>query len=428
MYLNLDKIKKIFFDLWPLNRSITGKGTLASLKIIKSNCRKFKIKFFRSDTKVFDWKIPKVWEVKEAYIIDPDGKKICDFKKNNLHIVGYSKKVNKNLTLNDLKKNLHSIKKQPSFIPYVTSYYKKNWGFCIEYKKLKKLKKGKYKVKINSSFVTGKMYYGEGFIKGISKKEVFISSYICHPSMANNELSGPIVLLMLYNYLISKKKLYYSYRFVITPETIGSIAFIKKNFKKLKKNVFCGYNLSCIGDKNNFSFVENRNGPTISENILIETLNKLKLKYKKYYWLERGSDERQYSSPHVDLPIITVCRSKFGKFKEYHTSGDILGKTVSFQNLMKSFKVLKKCVEKLEQERIPKIKFACEPFMTKYNLYETISKKNIYTDNNKNLMNIISYCDGKNSVSQISKKCKVNLINTKKSLKLLAKNKIIKFL
>ena len=192
-------------SIWSFNRSLSGEGNRATLKKIKEIVKKLNIKSIKSGSKCFDWKIPKEWHVDHAYLIDPNGKKICDFKKNNLHLVGYSAAVDKLINLKELKKHLHYLKEQPTAIPYVTSYYKKNWGFCISYNEYKKLNKGNYKVIIKSKLFNGKMDYGELIIRGKSKKEILLSTNICHPSMANNEISGISVLTFLAKYLSNKK-------------------------------------------------------------------------------------------------------------------------------------------------------------------------------------------------------------------------------
>ena len=183
---------KLAKKLWPINRSLTGKGVDKTLAIIKKELP-IKILNFKSGSKVFDWKIPNVWEIKDAWVTDEKNKKIIDFRKNNLHVVGYSKYVNKKLNLKQLQNKIHFLKEQPTAIPYVTSYYKKDWGFCLEYNKFKKLKKGIYKAFIDSSFAKGNLKIGELVIKGRSKKEILVSTYLCHPSMANNEISGLVV-------------------------------------------------------------------------------------------------------------------------------------------------------------------------------------------------------------------------------------------
>ena len=221
--------------LFPINRSITGEGVRSTLKILKDINHSLKISEIRSGTKVFDWKIPLEWNVRDAWVKDKNNKKIIDFRKNNLHLMGYSIPVNKLVKLNELKKHLYFHESRPNAIPYVTSYYKKKWGFCLSKNQLKKLKNETYKVKIDSNFKKGSLTYGEVFIPGRLKKEIFLSTYICHPSLANNEVSGPCVAIFISNWIKKITNRKYSYRIIFIPETIGSIAYLSKNYKKMKK-------------------------------------------------------------------------------------------------------------------------------------------------------------------------------------------------
>ena len=232
-------------DLFPLNRSLTGEGTAQTLRYFKKINSEFKILKFKSGTKVFDWIIPDVWNIKNSYIYNlKTKKKLAEFKKNNLHIVGYSQPVKKILTKEKLLKNIFTQKDQPDAIPYVTSYYKKSWGFCMSENQKKKLQSGKYKIIVDSNFKKGNMEIAHLTLKGKSKKEIFFSSYICHPSMANNELSGPVVVNALIKYIKKKfPKRKYTYKFVLQPETIGSIAYLSKFKNKLKKMLFAGLTL-----------------------------------------------------------------------------------------------------------------------------------------------------------------------------------------
>jgi aminopeptidase-like protein len=325
----ISKYYKIAKDkLYPLTRSLTGQGVRSTLKIIQKEFPELKIKKIKSGTKVFDWNIPPEWNVSDAYILDKYNNKIIDFKINNLHLVSYSVPVKKYISKKELFKNLYFLKNQPKAIPYITSYYKKRWGFCVSYNQYKNFDKkysssDKFKVVINSTLnKKGNLNYGEIILKGKSKKEILISTYICHPSMANNELSGPIVSMGLINYFKSKK-LNKTLRFVFIPETIGSISYLRKNIKYLKENVIGGYNLSCIGDERQHScmFSKYQNSPSDEE--VIEAYKLLKIKnYKVYSFLKRGSDEGQYNSPGIDLKISSIFRTKYGEYPEYHTSLD----------------------------------------------------------------------------------------------------------
>ena len=233
------KIGLLAFDLmkrlFNINRSLTGEGNRKTLKIIKKKIRALRILEFKSGQKVFDWIVHPEWIVKDAYVLDQNKKKIIDFKKNNLHLVGYSKAIKKKVSLGELKKHLYTYKSQPDAIPYVTSYYNKTWGFCLPFNKLKKLKKGEYYVNVDSVFNNnGSLTIGEYKIKGKSNKEILLSTNICHPSMANNELSGPVISTFLIDYF-SKRKNYYSMRFLFLPETIGPLTYLSKNLRTVKK-------------------------------------------------------------------------------------------------------------------------------------------------------------------------------------------------
>jgi aminopeptidase-like protein len=412
--------KKIF----PLNRSLSGGGNRQTLKEIKKLCSKLIIKKFVSNKKVYDWRIPLEWNVRDAYIIDPNGKKICSFKKNNLHLVGYSYPQKKNINLNELQKHLHSIPDKPSAIPYVTTYYEKNWGFCISHKQRKKLIRGNYKVFINTELKKGALNYGEIFIKGKSNKEVFFSTYICHPSMANNETSGITVNTFLAK-ILSKKKTYYSYRFVFLPETIGSIAYLSKNLKKMKAKIIAGFNITCVGDERSFSLLLSKYGNTFTDFIAKKNFKILKGKKRIYSWNDRGSDERQYCSPFIDLPICSLMRSKYGEYKEYHNSLDQLGSVVTNKGLSQSIEVYKKIIEDIEKSNFPTSVKKCEPFMTKYNLYNTL-KKNKFKINPRKIMDYLSWCDGKNSSEMIKEKINVSKLFEKDIFKVLLKKKLIK--
>lgn len=435
--------KKIFF----FNRSLTGNGTLKTLKIFKKINSLIKIKKFKCGSRVFDWKIPYEWNVKDAYIKDKHQKKIIDFKKNNLHLVNYSTRVNQRINLVNLIKKIHT-HYLPEAIPYKTTYYKKNWGFCstIIQKNniLKKYKKKDlFHVFIDTNFKkNGFMNYGEALIKGRSSKEILISTYICHPSMANNELSGPLLSLALLNYFM-KKKLNYSLRFIFVPETIGSIAYIHKNLDKMKKNIIGGYVLSCVGDEKNYSYIKTKYGNSNTDKIFLETVKELKIKIKKYSFLERGSDERQFNS--ANFPIGTICRTKFGQYKEYHTSLDNF-KLVTTKGLRGSFKLVKKVINNFMKFKNTNItlkkkndnnkilsRILCEPFLEKRKLFPRSGmikkyKNKTIVDKSKlasKILNFMQFADGTNDLKSISKLIFVPYLKTKKIFRILLKEKLV---
>ena len=385
-------------DLFPINRSITGNGVRQTLNYIKDIVPEMNIIEVPSGTKCFDWTVPKEWNCDDGYIIDPDGNKICDFKNNNLHVVGYSTPIDKEIEYEELIEHLYHIEDQPTAIPYITSYYSERWGFCLSSNKFKKLKKGTYKVKINSELKDGNLTYGEIKIKGESEKEIFLSTYVCHPSMANNELSGPVVTTALVNFVKSIKNRKYSYRIVFIPETIGSITYISRNIDEMKKNIIAGFNISCIGDDRSYSYLSTRYGNTLSDKVSKHILKNIV--YVEYSFLDRGSDERQYCTPGVDLPIATICRTKYGAYPEYHTSLDDLT-VISPNGLYGGYDKLKKAIELLENNNYYKVNVLCEPQLGKRGLYPTISTKTSGAIV-KNMMNFIAYADGNNDLIDIA--------------------------
>ena len=416
-------------DLYPITRSLTGEGVKQTLKIIQKEFPELKIKKFKSGEKVFDWTIPDEWNVNDAYIIDKYNNKIIDFKRNNLHLVGYSIPIKKIITKKELLKNLYFLKKQPDGIPYITSYYERRWGFCLSYNYFKILDKqyslnDKFKVFIDSNLnKKGNLNYGEYILKGKSKKEILISTYICHPSMANNELSGPIVSMGLINFF-KKKNLKKTLRFIFIPETIGSISYLSKNLKYLKENVIGGYNLSCIGDERQHScmFSKYQNSP--SDEALIEAYKLLKIKnYKVYSFLKRGSDERQYNSPGIDLKISSIFRTKYGEYPEYHTSLDNFN-VVTLKGCLGGFNVARKSIEILLKRTYPKCKIMCEPQMGRRGLYSTLSTKN-ENKLTRNFMNFLQYADGTNSLEKISKLIELDYNSVVKINSILLKNNLV---
>lgn len=276
--------------LFPICRSISGEGFRQSLHILDQVMGGgfIRIHSIESGTKVYDWVVPPEWHIKDAYIITPSGEKICEFKKHNLHILNYSEAVDKEIELEELEEHLYSLSQMSDAIPYYTSYYKKRWGFCITHKERLKLKKGKYKVFIDSLHdENGVLNYAD-FIISVTRKtkeEILISSYLCHPSMANNELSGPIVATFLAKWLLGLKKRKYNYRFVFIPETIGSIIYIHQNLKALK-NTKVGFVLSCIGDDLAYSLIHTPNANSLSDKVALHSL-KNKPNFKAYSFFRK---------------------------------------------------------------------------------------------------------------------------------------------
>jgi len=405
-----NEIYNLATKLWPINRSITGQGVRETLNVISDILPNLKIHSVPSQTKVFDWTVPKEWEVKKAYIIDPKGKKICDFSENNLHLVGYSIPFEGDISLDKLREHLYTLPEQPNAIPYITSYYEERWGFCLTQEEFDTLENGTYKVVIDSSLFDGELNYGELLIKGKSDKEILLSTYICHPSMANNELSGPTVVTFLAKWLLKIGRPQYSYRIIFIPETIGSITYLSRNYKHMKDKTIAGFNVSCVGDDRAYSYVPSRNGKTISDLIAKHVLKWTDLNFVEYSWLDRGSDERQYCAPGIDLPIASILRTKYGKYPEYHTSLDDLKNVVTPEGLNGGYWVIKKAIEAIEKNKKYKVSVMCEPQMGKRKLYPTLSTKKS-DEEIKLMMDFISLCDGKNSLLEIAESLNVPIWN-----------------
>lgn len=411
-------------ELFPICRSITGNGVRKTLSILNSVIGgEMVVREVPSGTQVFDWSVPKEWNIRNAWIKDSKGNKILDFKDNNLHVVGYSLPVNKKVNLEELKTIIYTQPEQPDAIPYVTSYYKERYGFCMTQNQKNNLKEDNYHIFIDSELKDGSLTYGEIIIPGDSNKEVFLSTYVCHPSMANNELSGPAVAIYLAKWLKSLPIRRYTYRIIFIPETIGSITYLSQNLEHLKKRVIAGFNISCVGDNSTFSHVASRYGNTLADKVAKNVLRFYYPEYKEYSFLKRGSDERQYNAPGVDLPVCAICRSKYGEYPEYHTSKDNLD-FISPEGLAGAFEVYKQCITVLENNYKYKINVLCEPQLGKRGLYPTISQKGSY-DAVKAMTDFIAYADGNNDLIDISNIIGVSVKNLTSIIEKLKMNELI---
>ena len=390
--------------LYKIPRSITGNGVRDTLNILKEICPLLQIYEIPTGTKAFDWEIPKEWNIRDAWIKDPDGKKVIDFKENNLHVMGYSLPTHGKIALDELLAHVYTLPEHPAWIPYVTSYYKERWGFCMSELQKKSLTAREYEILIDSELKDGSLSYGEIIIPGEgnsseTEKEIFLSTYVCHPQMANNELSGPCVAIHLAQWLQSRQNRY-TYRIAFVPETIGSIAYLSRNIGKMKGRVEAGYVITCVGDTRAYSYLESPYADTLADRAARNILKQHAPGYKTYSFLKRGSDERQYCSAGVRLPVCSVMRSKYSEYPEYHTSADDLD-LISAEGLEGSFELYKKILLALESNRKFKVKCACEPQLGKRGLYPTLSMAGSAV-RVRDMMNFIAYADGENDLIGIS--------------------------
>lgn len=391
--------------IFPICRSITGEGVRQTLKILSDYIGQdglnLSIHEVPSGTQVFDWTVPKEWAVRDAYIENEQGERIVDMKQNNLHVMGYSISVDQWVTLDELKQYVYTQQDQPNVIPYVTSYYKERFGFCMSDSQFCSLPEGKYHMVIDSELFDGSLTYADFILPGESDREIMITSYTCHPSMANNECSGPVLLAALARYVNSIPKRRYTYRFVLNPETIGSIVYLSKNYQHLKDKLEAGVVLSCVGDDRAYSMVHSRYGNTVADKSLSSILRGRE-NFKEYSFLQRGSDERQYNAPGIDLPVVGFCRSKYGEYPEYHTSADNMG-LISPSGLQGSYEVMMEWIQAMERNKKYKVAVLCEPQLGKRGLYPTISQKGSYSEV-RVMTDFIAYADGQNNLIDISER------------------------
>ncbi len=386
--------------LWPLNRSLSGEGVRQTLGVLSEYLPGLQVHEIPSGTTCFDWIAPQEWRVREAWVKNAAGEKVIDFAVNNLHLMGYSVPVDAEMPLDALQAHLYSLPAQPTAIPYVTSYYAERWGFCLSQHARERWAPGNYRVHIDSELFAGSLSYGELLIPGDTDREILLSTYVCHPSMANNELSGPCVTTWLARWLQKRPTRRYGYRILFLPETIGSICYLSRHLEALKARVTAGFVVTCVGDERAYSYLPSRAGDSLADRVALHVLRHTDPDFKRYTFLDRGSDERQYCSPGVDLPVCSLMRSKYGSYPEYHTSLDDLT-LVTAAGLEGGYTALRRALECLEQDCIPRATTLCEPQLGRRGLYPTLSMRGSGLDV-RDTMNLLAYSDGRLSLLEIA--------------------------
>ena len=439
-------IYELIQDLYPICRSITGNGVRETLNKIKQHIP-LNISEVPTGTKVFDWKVPKEWNINDAYIKNSKGEKIVDFKKSNLHVLNYSIPIHKKISLTELKEHIFTLPEHPDWIPYRTSYYEENWGFCITHNQFQNLRDEQYEVCIESSLIQGSLTYGEIFLEGKIKDEVLLSCYVCHPSMCNDNLSGVSLLTYLARE-ISKVNHNLSYRFLFIPETIGAITWLSKNEKKIN-NIKHGLVATCVGDSGKMTYKKTRNGNNIIDKIVTNVLTESKEPFEIVDFFPTGSDERQFCSPGFNLPIGSLMRTIYDKFEEYHTSADNLN-YVNSKSLENSFEKYLKIIKQLEEIKVEEkesnqknvknkiiiksdeeifynnLNPKCEPQLGKRGLYNMIGAQKNSIQNMLPIFWVLNLSDGTNSISDIVKKSNLEIQDIKNAINILIKNNLLK--
>lgn len=390
-------------DLFPLNRSLTGPGVRATLAYLERLLPGLQLHSVPSGAVVFDWIVPDEWVLRDAYVEDERGERLIDVQRHTLHVLGYSTPVDAWMSIAELDAHLHALPDQPHVIPYVTSYYQRRWGFClsdVQRRELLQRPDERVHVVIDATLAPGRLDYADLVIQGDSDEEILFSTNVCHPSMANNELSGPVVQTALARWIASRSNRRYSYRFAFIPETIGALVYLERHLEHLRARVRAGYVLSCVGDERTFSYLASRRGDTLADRAARVVLDAIGEPYVCYAYLDRGSDERQYCSPSVDLPVCSVTRSMHGHYPEYHTSADDL-QLVTASGLSQSLHVYQRIVTVLEANRRYESTTVGEPQLGRRGLYPTLSTL-MTRQRVRRLMNLIAYADGERDLIDIA--------------------------
>jgi aminopeptidase-like protein len=410
-------------ELYPICRSITGNGVRQTLNILRRDIP-LKVHEVASGTKVFDWTVPREWNIKDAYVKNSKGEKIIDFKKSNLHVLNYSVPIQKGIYLEELKEHLFTLPEHPDWIPYRTSYYSEDWGFCLSHNEFKKLQQDIYEVCIESSLENGHLTYGEYYLEGENSDEVLISTHVCHPSLCSDNLAGIVLAVSLAKYL-SRESLRYSYRFLFIPGTIGSITWLYLNEHQVAK-IKHGLVVACVGDSGKFTYKKTRQQDAEIDNIAAHVLKESGKDFDIIDFFPYGYDERQYCSPGFDLPVGCLMRTPHGQFPEYHTSADNL-EFVRPENLADSFSMYLAVLNRLENNKKyvnqnPK----CEPQLGKRGLYDKLGG----LDNGKALqfamLWVLNLSDGNHTIMDISERAGLEFDLLKEAADTLVEHRLLK--
>ena len=382
-------------DLYPLHRSLTGPGVRATLDFFGERMPGLRRHRVASGTPAFDWIVPDEWQCRRAYVEDECGERLIDTAWHNLHVVGYSEPIDAWMTIAELDQHLHSLPERPTWIPYVTSFYRRRWGFCLAHAQRERLRQApdrRVRVVVDATLEPGFLDYADLLMPGESSDEILFSTNVCHPSMANNELSGPVVQAALARWVAALPRRRFTYRFVFVPETIGSLAYLSQRLEHMQAHVRAGYVLTCIGDDRAFSYLASRRADTLADRAARHVLQHRVGRYHAYTFLDRGSDERQYCAPGIDLPVGSLMRTKHGAYPEYHTSADDLS-VISPAGLDGSLRVCRDVVTLIEENVRYRTTTLGEPHLGRRGLYPSISSGEIDATSAR-YRDILAYADG----------------------------------
>ncbi len=404
-------------ELYPICRSITGNGVRQTLSILSKRIP-LQTHEVPTGTKVFDWTVPKEWNIQDAYVKNSRGDRVIDFRNNNLHIVNYSIPVRKKISLYELKKHLFTLPDHPDWIPYKTTYYKENWGFCLTHNQLSTLNEGEYEVVVDSTLEEGHLTYGELYVPGQLEEEILVSCHICHPSLCNDNLSGVSVATLLAEYLLSVDSNRYSYRFLFIPGTIGAITWLSLNLEAVAR-VCHGLVISGVGDSGGFTYKKSRRGETTIDRAVVQILQHSGRDYACVDFSPYGYDERQYCSPGFNLPVGRFSRTPFSEYPQYHSSADNLS-FVKPGALGESFFLLREIMHLLENDgTFLNLNPHCEPQLGKRGLYNSIG------DNELAMLWVLNLSDGSQSLLDIAERSGLSFAAIQSVAELLCKHSLL---
>jgi aminopeptidase-like protein len=386
-------------EAYPICRSITGDGVRRTLAMIRERIP-LEIREVPTGTPVFDWTVPREWNIRDAWIKDPSGRKVVDFQECNLHVLNYSIPVHEKLPLVELKKHLFTLPDKPDLIPYRTSYYKEAWGFCLRHRTLEELPEGEYEVFVDSTLADGSLSYGECLLPGDSEREVLLSTHVCHPSLCNDNLSGIAVMTGLARELQARPRRRYSYRFLFIPGTIGSITWLALNDVKVDHGLVAAN----LGDPGSFHYKKSRRGNAEIDRAVLNVLRASGEDFGVEDFAPFGYDERQYGSPGFNLAVGSLTRTPYGRYPEYHTSADNLD-FVKPEALEGSLRTYLAVIDVLEgNRRYLNLNPKCEPQLGRRGLYRTIGGDESGRSRELALLWVLNLSDGEHGLLDIAER------------------------
>ena len=391
---------ELMHRLFPICRSLTGDGVRKTFDVLEEHIPLNRVEV-PSGTKVFDWTVPDEWNIRDAYIATADGTRVVDFRRSNLHVVSYSEPVRATLSLDALRERLHSLPERPDEIPYRTSYYDRTWGFCLSHTQLLELEPGDYEVVIDSTLEPGSLSYAELAVEGSGEGEVLVSTYVCHPSLAHDNLSGIAVATMLAKQLF-ERNLRHSYRFLFAPGTIGPLAWLHNNHDRLDR-IQHGLTFACIGDDGNLNYKRSRRGDADIDQAVELVLRESGAAHRILPWEPWGADERQFCSPGFDLPLGSLMRTPHGEFEGYHTSADSLDR-MRPESLAGAVDACLQVIDVLETNRRCKnLSPYGEPQLGRRGLYRSVGGAVTTPDDERALLWVLSLSDGRSTLLDVAR-------------------------